>query len=224
MTPRAVLERWIARFNAADVDGLAALYADDATNHQVALEPVVGRDAIRAMFAREFAAANMLCIPDRIHEAGEVVALEWKDPNGLRGCGFFTVRDGLITFQRGYWDKLSFQRLRERPRVGDVASHVRVRFDELAWEQPRPDVRQKVHCDDARIVRLVEFDTTDGPEHWCEVGHVGYVLKGALSVSYNGEVVAYQAGDVMLIPAGPGSRHRATSITAGTTLLMIEDA
>jgi limonene-1,2-epoxide hydrolase len=115
MTPRAVLEKWISLFNAADADGIAALYSEDAINHQVALEPVVGRDAIRAMFAREFANATMVCIPDAIHEAGEVVALEWKDPLGLRGCGFFTVQDGLITFQRGYWDKLSFLRLHNLP-------------------------------------------------------------------------------------------------------------
>ncbi len=115
MTPRAVLETWIARFNAADVDGITSLYAPDAVNHQVALNPVIGRDAIRDMFIREFGAAKMVCIPEAIHEAGDVVALEWKDPVGLRGCGFFTIRDGLITFQRGYWDKLSFLRLHNLP-------------------------------------------------------------------------------------------------------------
>ncbi len=115
MTPRAVLEKWIALFNAADVNGLAALYSEGATNHQVALDPVVGREAIRAMFEREFASADMVCIPDTIHEAGEVVALEWRDPKGLRGCGFFTVKEGLITFQRGYWDKLSFLKLHNLP-------------------------------------------------------------------------------------------------------------
>jgi len=35
--------------------------------------------------------------------------LEWKDPNGLRGCGFFHVIEGHIVFQRGYRDRLSFQ-------------------------------------------------------------------------------------------------------------------
>jgi len=30
--------------------------------------------------------------------------LEWIDPDGFRGCGFFHVRDGLIHHQRGYWD------------------------------------------------------------------------------------------------------------------------
>jgi hypothetical protein len=115
VSPRAVVEAWIERFNAVDIDGLVSLYAPDATNHQVALEPVVGREAIRAMFVREFAAAEMVCIPEAIHEAGEVVALEWRDPLGLRGCGFFTIRNGLITFQRGYWDKLSFLRIHNLP-------------------------------------------------------------------------------------------------------------
>ncbi len=115
MTPRAVLEKWISLFNARDIDGLAALYAEDATNHQVAADAVTGREAIRAMFAREFAGAEMVCIPEAIHEAGDVVALEWRDSNGLRGCGFFTVRNDLITFQRGYWDKLSFLRLHNLP-------------------------------------------------------------------------------------------------------------
>lgn len=34
----------------------------------------------------------------------------WRDSLGLRGCGFFHVVDGLIRFQRGYWDRLSFLR------------------------------------------------------------------------------------------------------------------
>ncbi|MBE2319010.1 nuclear transport factor 2 family protein [Solirubrobacter sp. CPCC 204708] len=111
MTPKAVVERWLELFNAGDADGLAALYREDAVNHQVAEDPVEGRAAIHAMFEREFAAAEMVCIPEVIHEAGDVAILEWRDPLGLRGCGFFTVRDGLIAFQRGYWDKLSFLKL-----------------------------------------------------------------------------------------------------------------
>jgi ketosteroid isomerase-like protein len=114
-TPRAVVERWIERFNAGDADGLAALYHEDATNHQVAEAPVEGRSAIRDTFRREFATAEMVCIPEVIHEAGAVAILEWRDPLGLRGCGFFTVRDGRIAFQRGYWDKLSFLRLHGLP-------------------------------------------------------------------------------------------------------------
>lgn len=115
MSPREVVERWVELFNAGDPDALAALYGDDAVNHQVAEAPVEGRDAIREMFRQEFAAAEMTCIPEVIHEAGEVAILEWRDPWGLRGCGFFTVREDKITFQRGYWDKLSFLRAHGLP-------------------------------------------------------------------------------------------------------------
>jgi ketosteroid isomerase-like protein len=118
VTPREVVEAWVARFNAGDAAALAELYHEDAVNHQVTQDPVVGRDAIRAMFEREFAAAEMVCIPEAVHEAGDVAALEWRDPLGLRGCGFFTVREGRIAFQRGYWDELSFRRLHGLPLDG----------------------------------------------------------------------------------------------------------
>jgi hypothetical protein len=59
------------------------------------------------MFENEFMQAEMVCIPVNLFEDGEWAILEWKDPHGLRGCGFFKIQNGLIEFQRGYWDKLS---------------------------------------------------------------------------------------------------------------------
>jgi len=111
MRPREVVQLWIDAFNRSDAATLAGLYHRDAVNHQVALEPVEGRDAIRAMFEREFGAADMACIKENLFEEGEWAILEWRDPLGLRGCGFFHVIDDKIKFQRGYWDKLSFLRL-----------------------------------------------------------------------------------------------------------------
>ncbi|WBY06998.1 nuclear transport factor 2 family protein [Sphingomonas sp. 7/4-4] len=111
MTPIQVLDRWIAAFNAADPDALADLYHPDAINHQVVREPVAGRDAIRAMFAAEFAAAEMVCIAENKFTDGAWAILEWRDPKGLRGCGFFHVVEGRILFQRGYWDRLSAEML-----------------------------------------------------------------------------------------------------------------
>ena len=103
-----LIRLWVDRFNAADADGLANLYHMDATNHQVVRDPVVGRDAIRAMFATEFADADMVCIIEAIHVAPSAVTLEWRDPLGLRGCGIFTIEHGLIRSQRGYWDRMAF--------------------------------------------------------------------------------------------------------------------
>ena len=108
--PKALVTAWVAAFNRQDVDALAAMYAEDAVNHQVAEHPVLGREAIRSMFQAGFAAAEMVCIVENLFEDGEWAILEWRDPLGLRGCGFFHVVEGLIRFQRGYWDKLSFLR------------------------------------------------------------------------------------------------------------------
>jgi limonene-1,2-epoxide hydrolase len=117
-TPRIVLEAWIDAFNRKDADALARMYAEDAVNHQVANEPLVGRAAIHAMFEHDFASFEMHCIPENLFEDGEWAILEWRDPNGLRGCGFFHVVGHEIVFQRGYWDKLSMYRLQglELPR------------------------------------------------------------------------------------------------------------
>jgi hypothetical protein len=110
-TPREVVLAWVDAFNRADPAKLAAFYAKDAVNHQVAEDPVVGRKAIREKFVSDFGAAEMVCIVENVFQDGEWGILEWRDPQGLRGCGFFRVVDGLIVFQRGYWDKLSFLRL-----------------------------------------------------------------------------------------------------------------
>lgn len=115
MTPKEILEKWIDSFNKADLEKIVALYDDNATNHQVANEPVMGKKAIKEMFAREFKTAEMTCIPENIFQDGEWAILEWKDPNGLRGCGFFQIENNKIVFQRGYWDKLSFLRLHNLP-------------------------------------------------------------------------------------------------------------
>ena len=119
MAPKQLLSKWIDAFNRADVETLSSLYAEDAINHQVANRPVVGKAAIRQMFAEEFSAAEMTCIPENIFQDGEWAILEWKDPNGLRGCGFFKIVSDLIVFQRGYWDKLSFLRLHNLPIPAD---------------------------------------------------------------------------------------------------------
>ncbi len=115
MRPKDVVAAWVEAFNRGNADEMAGFYAEDAVNHQVAREPVQGRAAIRQMFARDFAAAKMVCVVENLFEDGAWAILEWRDPLGLRGCGFFKVEGGKIVFQRGYWDKLSFLKLHGLP-------------------------------------------------------------------------------------------------------------
>lgn len=98
MTPREVLEKCIDAFNSADAEAISNLYAEDTINHQVANESVVGKEAIRHMFAAEFTSAEMVCIPENIFEAGE-----------------WAIKNDKFIFQRGYWDKISFHKLHGIP-------------------------------------------------------------------------------------------------------------
>lgn len=115
MEPRQVVEKWVAAFNRADADELVGLYAKDAVNHQVVQDPVIGHESIRLMFVREFEQATMVCEAENLFQDGDWAILEWKDPKGLRGCGFFNVIDDHIVFQRGYFNELSFLRQQGLP-------------------------------------------------------------------------------------------------------------
>jgi len=118
MTPKDVVIKWVDTFNKADAESLANFYSETATNHQVNTSPFEGKDVIKKMFEEEFARATMVCIIENIFEDGEWATLEWKDPLGLRGCGFFHIINDKIIFQRGYWDRLTFLRQHGLPMLG----------------------------------------------------------------------------------------------------------
>ncbi len=107
-SPKNTVRSWVDAFNTGNADAVAAHYHDDAVNHQIAYGPMEGREAIRTLFKTEFERAEMVCVIENLFEDGEWAILEWSDPLGLRGCGFFHVIDGRIKTQRGYFDKLSF--------------------------------------------------------------------------------------------------------------------
>ena len=50
MTPKEIVCQWVDAFNNADIEIISELYDDNATNHQVANEPVIGKAAIKKMF------------------------------------------------------------------------------------------------------------------------------------------------------------------------------
>ncbi len=115
MNPKKTIERWVDAFNSNDADAICEFYSENAINHQVSENPVNGKENIKHFFKKEFSQAKMTCIIENIFQDGEWAILEWKDPIGLRGCGFFKIQAGKIVFQRGYWDKLSFLRIHNLP-------------------------------------------------------------------------------------------------------------
>lgn len=102
MTPKEIILKWVELFNLIELDELANLYDENAINHQVNTNPIVGRTEIKKMFTEEFSKAKMICEIENIFEDKDWGMLEWKDPWGLRGCGFFQIKNDKIIFQRGY--------------------------------------------------------------------------------------------------------------------------
>lgn len=99
----------------------------------------------------------------------------------------------------------------------------KVDFANLPWDEGRPGMRQKVHRENGRVLRLVEFSTSEGFDGCCEQGHIGYVLEGGLRIEFPDKVLSFHVGDGLFIPAGAASAHRAVSIVPGTRLLMVEE-
>lgn len=76
MKPKEVLQMFVDAFNQADTEALSLLYAEDAINHQVANEPIRGRENIKKMFENEFAQAKMVCIVENMFEDEQWAIME----------------------------------------------------------------------------------------------------------------------------------------------------
>ena len=108
---RAVAQRYVDLFNASDADGVAALYAEDATVEDPIGSPLhEGREAIRAFYAGTMGPAKLeLTGPVRV--AGSELAFPMVAKVG-DGAAFIDIidvmtvgDDGLVTTMRAYWSQ-----------------------------------------------------------------------------------------------------------------------
>lgn len=97
----------------------------------------------------------------------------------------------------------------------------KVDFGAIPWESLMAGVRQKVHRIDNRQLRLVEY-SKKMPPHWCEKGHIGYVLEGQIRIKFEYQVQTYSCGDGIYIPDGREHRHSAQVLTDTVTVIFVE--
>jgi ethanolamine utilization protein EutQ (cupin superfamily) len=97
----------------------------------------------------------------------------------------------------------------------------RVDFEALPWTTPMEGVRCKSVSEGDRRLRLVEYSASMAP-HFCEKGHVGYILEGKIEIELEKETLVFQAGDGVFIPDGPEHRHRARTLTKTVTAVFVE--
>lgn len=110
--PIALVRGFCDAWPAGDVDALVAHFTDDATYHNIPMDAVTGKDAIRATIAG-FASGNTIEFRVlHIAVAGDVVLTERVDAFTLADgrtielpvSGTFEIRDGKIAAWRDYFD------------------------------------------------------------------------------------------------------------------------
>lgn len=99
----------------------------------------------------------------------------------------------------------------------------KVMFDSLVWQEAMPGARFKIFSDGKKQMRLLEFTSEFVEPHWCEKGHIGFVLNGELEIDFDGQIVSYSPGAGIFIPTGAPTKHKARSITPSVQLFLVED-
>jgi limonene-1,2-epoxide hydrolase len=121
--PGAVVRSFIAAWNANDLDRIVAHLHPDVVYHNVPVEPICGREAVRSYLAGkggfEWVDWKLLALA----ESGNKVLTERVDDFGLGGrdislplMGIFEIDSGLIRAWRDYFDLGMYRRQLEQPR------------------------------------------------------------------------------------------------------------
>ena len=98
----------------------------------------------------------------------------------------------------------------------------KVDFQIIPWESPLEGLRQKKYKFGGQQLRWVEY-SKNLPSHWCEKGHIGYVLEGQMEIKFENDVQIYSPGDGIFIPAGPEHKHMARVLTDKVIVILVED-
>ena len=120
-TPLDTVHAFLAAWNANDMDAVLACLHEDVLYHNVPMEPVHGREAVRAYLARIGGFDWVDWKLRAIAVNGNVVLTERSDDFGLRGrtirlpvMGTFEVEGGLIRAWRDYFDLAMYRRQLEQ--------------------------------------------------------------------------------------------------------------
>ncbi len=98
----------------------------------------------------------------------------------------------------------------------------KVNFANLPWEAPIEGLRFKAFQHRSKQIRLVEY-SKEMPPHWCQKGHIGFVLEGEMEIEFEDETLVYKSGDGIFIPHGNEHKHKAKVISDTVKVIFVED-
>ena len=98
----------------------------------------------------------------------------------------------------------------------------KVNFKDIEWESPIGGMRCKIYRYGNQQLRLIEY-TKEMLPHWCEKGHIGYLLEGQFEIEYENEKLVYQPGDGIFIPGGEKHKQQGKVLTDIVKVVFVED-
>ncbi|UCE19404.1 MAG: cupin domain-containing protein [Gemmatimonadota bacterium] len=98
----------------------------------------------------------------------------------------------------------------------------KVDFDSIPWESPMTGLRARKKIQENKQLRLVEY-TKEMEPHWCEKGHIGYVLDGQFEIQFEKKVIVFNPGDGIFIPSGPEHKHMGRVLSDVVRVIFVED-
>jgi quercetin dioxygenase-like cupin family protein len=98
----------------------------------------------------------------------------------------------------------------------------RIDLTSMPWESPLRGLRCKAHRLSGRQLRLVEY-TPDMPPHWCEKGHIGYILDGQFEIRFEQQTIVFRPGDGVFIPSGPAHKHMGRALSETVRVVFVEE-
>jgi ADP-ribose pyrophosphatase YjhB (NUDIX family) len=117
LDPFDLIRQWFQCFNAGDLDGLMALYHENAASDSGS-EPAQGRDAIRESLAKMVVRSSQRTVRMIARVETGAMHAEWRgterhaesgDVSTSAGYDDFTIEDGFIRAQRSVLHPFSFQ-------------------------------------------------------------------------------------------------------------------
>ncbi|MCB0514437.1 MAG: cupin domain-containing protein [Chitinophagales bacterium] len=69
-------------------------------------------------------------------------------------------------------------------------------------------MKQKMLVSDNKCLRLIKVNDKFVETEWCFKGHIGYVLKGEMTINFDGELKNFSKGDGLWIDKGENSQHK----------------
>jgi quercetin dioxygenase-like cupin family protein len=105
-----------------------------------------------------------------------------------------------------------------------VAEDQVVPFPTVDWHDDVPGIRGRAEVLDGARWGVVEYEPGAWREEWCEDGHRGYVLEGAIEYDFEdgSGPLALSRGQGFVLAAGTGHRGRNPTGTV-TRLFLIDD-